>query len=87
MHIKSRDMSQGISLLLGFQAPVLSDWLFRPLSERSADSLKRKRVAFSLGAREQYAFWLRQPMAVACLKKAVPPDGRLIDSKIKQLFI
>lgn len=47
MHIKSRDMSQGISLLLGFQAPVLSDWLFRPLSERSADSLKRKRVAFS----------------------------------------
>lgn len=48
MHIKSRDMSQGISLLLGFQAPVLSDWLFRPLSERSADSLKRKRVAFSL---------------------------------------
>ncbi|ABV06463.1 hypothetical protein EcHS_A2174 [Escherichia coli HS] len=30
---------------------------------------------------------MRQPMAVACLKKATPPDGRLIDSKIKQLFI
>ncbi|WP_204105870.1 hypothetical protein, partial [Escherichia coli] len=31
-----------------FRPPVLSDWLFKPLSERSADSLKRKRVAFSL---------------------------------------
>lgn len=48
MHIKSRDMSQDISLLLGFQDTVPSGWLFRPLSERSADSLKRKRVAFSL---------------------------------------
>ena len=48
MHIKSRDMSQGISLLLGFQDTRSARLSLLPLTERSADSLKRKRVALSL---------------------------------------
>ncbi|KDU02720.1 hypothetical protein AC58_5162 [Escherichia coli 3-105-05_S3_C3] len=41
-------MPEGISLLLGFQDTRSARLSLLPLTERSADSLKRKRVALSL---------------------------------------
>ncbi|MDW9215292.1 hypothetical protein SE957_17370 [Escherichia coli] len=58
----------------------------RPLSEGAADILKQRgwRLAWSAGA-------LRILVAIAnggsVPEKAIQPVGRLIDSKIKQLFI